>query len=79
MIYVVLLAEFCIQSAFGPGAIFIWIVVPFESGALMITRRTLEGAWKCDLRLFLRLELSEVLIFVIVLVRDEGGGAVCCC
>lgn len=48
-------------------------MLPFESGALMITRRTLDGAWKCSLRLFLRLECRLVLIFVILAVVDEAG------
>lgn len=42
----------------------------------MITRRTLEGAWKCSLRLLLLLEWRWELIFVIaaVFVVDGGGG-----
>jgi hypothetical protein len=41
----------------------------------MITRRTLEGALKCSLRLFLRLEWRWELIFVIAAVLwTEGGG-----
>lgn len=40
----------------------------------MITRRTLEGAWKCSLRLFLRLEWRWELIFVISAVFVDGGG-----
>lgn len=39
----------------------------------MITRRTLEGAWKCSLRLFLRLEWRWELIFVISAVFVDGG------
>jgi hypothetical protein len=40
----------------------------------MITRRTLEGALKCSLRLFLRLEWRWELIFVIAAVLWTGGG-----
>lgn len=40
--------------------------IPLDSGALMMTLRTLLGAEKCALRLFLRLEDKFVLIFVIV-------------
>lgn len=46
--------------------------IPFDSGALMMTRRTLDGALKCSLRLFLRLECRLLLIFVILAVLDEA-------
>ena len=36
----------------------------------MIVLRTLEGAWKCALRCFLRLDERLVLIFVISAVLD---------
>lgn len=49
-------------------------MLPFDSGALMITRRTLDGAEKCALRLFLRLECVWLLIFVILAVLNEDGG-----
>lgn len=38
--------------------------LPLERGALMMVLRTLEGAEKCALRPFLRLECSALLIFV---------------
>lgn len=40
----------------------------------MITLRTLEGAWKCSLRLFLRLEWRLELILVISAVLLDGRG-----
>lgn len=40
--------------------------IPFERGALIIVLRTLEGASKCALRLFLRLQCKFELIFVIL-------------
>ena len=49
-------------------------MVPLDRGALMITRRTLDGAEKCALRLFLRLECVWLLIFVMAAVLDEGAG-----
>lgn len=48
--------------------------VPLESGALMMTLRTLLGAWKCALRLFLRLEERLVLILVMVAATRGGCG-----
>lgn len=43
--YVVLFSEFCGLLAFVLPVSYI-ICIPFDRGALMITRRTLEGAWK---------------------------------
>lgn len=68
--YVVLFSELCIQGQH----LFLGLRhsrssnIPLERGALMITRRTLEGALKCSLRDFLLLLWRWELIFVIAAV-----------
>jgi hypothetical protein len=73
--YVVLFPKFCeIISLCGLHILALIPSVPLERGALMITRRTLEGASKWALRAFRRLECRLVLTFVILAVRLTGRG-----